>query len=68
MKIPERYEVLDIAELARRLGYTNSTIRTHLARHRFDKIPEPSRRLAMGPVWYLGDVEEWRAIRKGQKV
>jgi hypothetical protein len=61
MEIPEQYEVMDIAALARHLGYTASTIRTHLSRERWDKIPPPSRRLTMGPIWYLGDVEEWRS-------
>ena len=42
------------------LGYTRSTVLTHLSRERWDKIPPPSRRLAMGPVWYVGDVEEWK--------
>jgi predicted DNA-binding transcriptional regulator AlpA len=63
MEIPEQYEVLGPDELARQLGYTPSTVYTHLSRNRFDKIPAPSRRLAMGPVWYVGDVEEWRTIR-----
>lgn len=64
MKIPERYEVLDPDALAQRLGYTRSTVYTHLSRERWDKIPPPSRRLAMGPIWYLGDVEEWRNMRR----
>ncbi len=59
MEIPERFEVLDPEALAQRLGYTRATVYTHLSRERFDKIPPPSRRLAMGPIWYLGDVEEF---------
>ena len=65
MDIPEQYEVLDADALARRLGYTRTTVWTHLSRERWDKIPPPSRRLAMGPVWYVGDVEEWRKEVKG---
>ena len=63
MKIPERFEVLDAEALGGRLGYTRSSVLTHLSRERFDKIPPPSRRLATGPIWYVGDVEEWRNIR-----
>jgi predicted DNA-binding transcriptional regulator AlpA len=64
MEIPEQYEVLDPEALADTLGYTRSTVLTHLSRQRWDKIPPPSRRLAMGPVWYLGDVDEWKDIRR----
>jgi predicted DNA-binding transcriptional regulator AlpA len=65
MEIPEQYEVLDPDALARQLGYTRSTVYTHLSRERWDKIPPPSVRLAMGPVWYVGDVEEWQQAEKG---
>jgi hypothetical protein len=64
MEIPERYKVSGPDELARQLGYTRSTVYTHLSRERWDKIPPPSCRLAMGPIWYLGDVEEWEKKRK----
>ncbi len=68
MEVPEQYEVLDPVALGHLLGYSRATVYTHLSRERFDKIPPPSRRLAMGPIWYLGDVEEWRDIRKrGEK-
>lgn len=63
MEIPEQYEVLDPEALGKRLGYTRSTVLTHLSRKRWDKIPEPSRKLTMGPVWYLGNVEEWENER-----
>ena len=61
MQIPDKYEVLDTKLLGERLGYKYSTMLTHLSRKRWDKIPEPSRRLAIGPLWYLGDVEEWES-------
>lgn len=64
MEIPERYKVLDPVALANHLGYTRSTVWTHLSRERWDKIPPPSRRFDMGPIWYLGDVEDWRTIRR----
>ena len=63
MEIPKQYEVMDIAGLAKHLGYAQVTIRTYLSRSRWDKIPPPSRRFHMGPIWYLGDVEEWRQTR-----
>lgn len=56
----EKYDVLDSAALATYLGYTKSTVLTHVTRKRWDKVPEPSKRLAMGPVWYLGDVQQWQ--------
>ena len=58
--IPEQYEVMDTHLLAQHLGYTYSTLRTHLAREMWDKIPEPSVRLATGPLWYRCHVEEWQ--------
>ncbi len=60
MEIPDRYRVLGPDELARELGYRPATVHTHLSRKRWDKIPPPSVRLATGPIWYQGDVEEWR--------
>ncbi len=63
MEIPEKFKVLDPEALGATLGYTRSTVLTHLSRGRFDKIPRPSRRLAMGPIWYQGDIDEWRIIR-----
>jgi hypothetical protein len=60
MDIPEQYQVLGPDELAQRLGYKPATVYSHLSRQRYDKVPPPSRRLAMGPVWYVGDVEEWQ--------
>jgi len=60
MKVPERYRVMSVQELGVYLGYTTSTVYTHVSRERWDKIPQPSLRLGCGPVWYVGDVEEWR--------
>ena len=60
MEIPERYKVMDIAALAKYLGYTPSTVRTYLARKRWERVPEPSVKLTVSPIWYLGDVEEWK--------
>ena len=63
MEMPEGYRVLGPDELARELGYKPATVHTHLSRQRWDKIPPPSVRLAMGPVWYVGEVEKWREER-----
>jgi predicted DNA-binding transcriptional regulator AlpA len=58
--IPQEYKVLGIQELADELGYKRSTVYAHLTRQLWHKIPEPSARISCGPIWYLGDVEEWR--------
>ena len=60
MEIPERYKVMDIAALAEYLGYKPSTVRTYITRKRWKRIPQPRVQLTVGPVWYVGDVEEWR--------
>ena len=60
MDIPKQYEVLDTEALARYLRYTRTTVWTHVSRERWDKVPPPSRRLALGPIWYVGDVREWQ--------
>ncbi len=62
-QVPEHCEVLDPQALGEYLGYTRATVLTHLSRQRWDKIPKPSRRLAMGPIWYAGDVEDWKKGR-----
>ncbi len=64
MDVPPQYEVLDTERLARRLGYAQPTVWTHLSRERYDKIPPPSRRLKVGPLWYVGDVEAWEKHKK----
>ena len=58
---------MDIAALAEYLGYKPSTVRSCIARKRWDRVPEPSVNLTVYPVWYLGDVREWQkkgGIRK----
>ncbi len=60
MEIPDQYRVLGTEELAEHLGYKRSTLYSHLTRELWTKIPPPSVRLATGPIWYLGDVDEWR--------
>jgi hypothetical protein len=60
MRIPKQYKVMDIAALGEYLGYTPNTIRTYVARKRWTSIPKPSAQLTTGPIWYVGDVDEWR--------
>jgi predicted DNA-binding transcriptional regulator AlpA len=47
-------------ELGQYLGYTRSTIYSHMTRELWGKIPPPSLRLSTGPIWYVCHVEEWR--------
>ncbi len=61
-------KVRNIQELADELGYKRTTVYAHLTRELWHKIPQPSLRISCGPVWYQGDVDEWRNIRKGRKV
>jgi hypothetical protein len=61
MRIPKQYKVMDIAALAEHLGYTPNTVRTYIARKRWTSIPPPSVQLTVGPIWYTGHIEEWRA-------
>ena len=55
---------MDIAALAEYLGFTPSTVRTYLARKRWERVPKPSVHLTVSPIWYLGDVEEWQQERQ----
>ena len=63
-KSTTRYRVLGPEGLARELGNRPATVHTHLWRQRWDKIPQPSVRLATGPIWYPGDVNECRTMRR----
>ena len=67
MEIPDRYRVLGPDELARELDYKPATVHTYLSRKNWRKVPQPSVRLATGPIWYVGDVEEWRTIHGRDK-
>lgn len=63
IEVPEGYEVLDAAALARRLGIKKETVLVYLSRRNFRNVPRPNRRLAMGPVWYEAGVREWERSR-----
>ena len=63
MEIPEKYQVLDATALGKRLGIKRDTVLSYLSRRR-KGAPEPSVRLAVGPIWYLGDVQEWETERR----
>ena len=47
-----------LAEIADVLGVHKNTALRYTAR---DDFPAPLDRLAVGPVWRIGDVEEWAA-------
>jgi predicted DNA-binding transcriptional regulator AlpA len=63
VEIPKSYEVLDATALGERLGLKRDTVLTYLSRRNFERIPRPNRKLAMGPVWFEGSVNEWEAKR-----
>ncbi|MDN5697093.1 MAG: hypothetical protein L0G70_03860 [Rubrobacter sp.] len=70
IEIPEEYEVLDASALGKRLGLKRETVLSYLARKNYRVIPEPDRRLAMGPLWYEGSVRQWeieKRRRRGQE-
>jgi predicted DNA-binding transcriptional regulator AlpA len=62
--VPEGYEVLDATALGERLGLKRDTVLAYLSRRNFERIPRPNRKLAMGPVWFEGSIEEWEAKRE----
>jgi hypothetical protein len=59
--VPEGYEVLDATALGERVGLKRGTELAYLSRRNFERIPRPDRKLAMGPVWFEGSIEEWEA-------
>ena len=63
IEVPEEYEVLDADALAQRLGYKRQTVLAYMTRGRWDKLPKPNRKLAVGHIWYLGAVKEWEKGR-----
>jgi hypothetical protein len=67
IEIPEQYEVLDPTALGKRLGLKRGTVLSYLARRNYRVIPKPDRRLAMGPIWYSGSVENWQPNRRRRK-
>jgi hypothetical protein len=67
IEISEEYEVLDASALGKRLGVKRQTVLSYLARKNYRVIPEPDRRLAMGPLWYEGNVRQWESNRRRRK-
>lgn len=59
IEIPEEYEVLDTGALAKRLGFQRQTVSAYLVRGLYRKVPKPNRMLDVGPIWYLGAVQQW---------
>ncbi len=62
--VPTDYEVLDATALARRLGIKRDTVLAYLSRRNYGRIPQPNRKLAMGPIWYAVAVREWQKRRE----
>ena len=52
--------LLGIAELATRLGISQSAVSQRLRR---GALPPPDARLAMGPVWTEATIVEWERTR-----
>ena len=57
--VPNGYEVLDATALGERLDLKRDTVLAYLSRGNYRSIPQPNRKLAMGPVWFERSVEEW---------
>ena len=53
-------QVVGLAEIADRLGVSKRTATRYTARPDF---PQPAARLAMGPIWWTREIEDW--IRLG---
>ena len=55
------YKIWGITEIAEALGENPRTVAQW---HRRGKLPEPTERLAMGPVWTVQAITPWFANRK----
>ncbi|MFD0717670.1 helix-turn-helix transcriptional regulator [Paenibacillus sp. GCM10027626] len=53
--------VVGLAEAAEMLGWSKQQVTLYISR---DKFPEPSLRLASGPLWTIEQIEEYRDARK----
>jgi len=62
--VPDGYDVLDATALGERLGLKRGTVLAYLSRRNFGRIPNPNRKLAMGPIWFERTVEEWELRRR----
>lgn len=59
-------DVVGLAEVAELLAVSKRTATRYAARTDF---PRPAAKLAMGPVWFKADVEEWMraaSVRRGR--
>lgn len=54
--------LVGVSEVAAALGVRPDTV--HAWRHRHADFPAPRADLAMGPVWWLGDVTAWAGRRR----
>lgn len=51
--------VLGLAEVADLLGVSKRTATRYAAR---DDFPKPAAQLAMGPIWWTQEVEQWAKL------
>ena len=65
VEVPEDYEVLDAAALARRLGLKRQSVQAYMSRGWWHLVPRPNRTLTVGPIWYAGAVRRWEESRGG---
>jgi predicted DNA-binding transcriptional regulator AlpA len=64
--VSSELRVVGLAEVAELLGVSKRTATRYAARADF---PKPAAQLAMGPIWFVEDVEEWirkAPIRRGR--
>lgn len=64
--MPRELRVVGLAEVADLLGVSKRTATRYAARADF---PKPAAQLAMGPIWWTEDVEQWArrtTIRPGR--
>lgn len=70
-------EILDYAEIARRLGVEVDSVRTYHKRAEANRkagtvspvdMPAPVRRIGQSPVWDLVDIETWAEVRENRNL
>jgi predicted DNA-binding transcriptional regulator AlpA len=60
----QRLDIVGITEIAQMLGERTGTVRIWRLR---GQLPVPATELAMGPVWFRSDIEEWAANRAAKQ-
>lgn len=60
----ERLDIVGMTEIAQMLGARRQTVGIWRLR---GLLPAPATELAMGPVWFRSDIEEWAANRAAKR-